>query len=86
MDEQTGNEQIGNEQIEPAGDAVCWLGLLCPECGAMPEEGGSQSPDAPCWRCGAVRAADADDADNASASADDADVDAPSAAEDPGRD
>lgn len=67
------DEQIGNEQIEPAGDEVCWLGLLCPECGAMPEEGGSQSPDAPCWRCAAVRAADAAAA-------------APSAAEDPGRD
>lgn len=30
------------------GDPVCWLGRLCPECGAMPTE---DSPDH-CWRCG----------------------------------
>ncbi|WP_216639469.1 hypothetical protein [Brachybacterium sp. P6-10-X1] len=40
----------------PVGEAACWLGLLCPECGAMPEEDGARDPGAPCWRCGAVRA------------------------------
>ena len=30
------------------GDAACWLGALCPECGAMPSEGTDR-----CWRCGA---------------------------------
>ena len=35
------------------GDAVCWLALVCPECGAMPtEEPADGSPDR-CWRCGA---------------------------------
>ncbi|WP_345421068.1 hypothetical protein [Pseudonocardia xishanensis] len=29
------------------GDPVCWLGRLCPECGAMPTE---DSPER-CWRC-----------------------------------
>jgi hypothetical protein len=33
------------------GDAVCWLGALCPECGAMPSEGSGDR----CWRCGAER-------------------------------
>jgi ribosomal protein S27AE len=33
---------------EEGGDAVCWLGQLCPECGAMPS---ADSPDR-CWRCG----------------------------------
>ncbi|MHA6630631.1 hypothetical protein ACU61A_34780 [Pseudonocardia sichuanensis] len=32
------------------GDPVCWLGALCPECGAMPSEGTDR-----CWRCGAER-------------------------------
>jgi uncharacterized OB-fold protein len=32
------------------GDPVCWLGALCPECGAMP----SADTDR-CWRCGAER-------------------------------
>lgn len=32
------------------GDVVCWLGMLCPECGAMPSEG-----DERCWRCGVER-------------------------------
>ncbi|GAA0906608.1 hypothetical protein [Pseudonocardia zijingensis] len=36
---------------EETGDAVCWLGMLCPECGAMPSEGATDR----CWRCGAVR-------------------------------
>jgi len=33
---------------DDGGDAVCWLGMLCPECGAMPGDGTSR-----CWRCGA---------------------------------
>jgi predicted amidophosphoribosyltransferase len=32
-----------------AGDPVCWLERLCPECRAMPTE---ESPRV-CWRCGA---------------------------------
>ena len=40
---------------EPAGEAVCWIGQLCPECGAMPEGAGAQDPSVPCWRCGTVR-------------------------------
>lgn len=42
--------------LEPAGDDACWLGELCPECGAMPEGAGAEEPAAPCWRCGALRA------------------------------
>jgi len=34
---------------EEGGDTVCWLGQLCPGCGAMPS---ADSPDR-CWRCGA---------------------------------
>jgi hypothetical protein len=33
---------------DDGGDAVCWLGMLCPECGAMPGAGTDR-----CWRCGA---------------------------------
>jgi hypothetical protein len=33
---------------DEGGDAVCWVGALCPDCGAMPTEG-----DDRCWRCGA---------------------------------
>lgn len=47
-----------DEETETAGESVCWLGLLCPECGAMPEENGAQGPGEPCWRCGAVPADD----------------------------
>jgi hypothetical protein len=33
------------------GDPVCWLAMLCPECGAVPGR-----LDAPaCWRCGTAR-------------------------------
>jgi hypothetical protein len=35
-----------------AGDPVCWLPMVCDECGAMREQG----PDAPCPRCGALPA------------------------------
>jgi hypothetical protein len=45
---------------DEGGDAVCWLGALCPECGAMPSEGTDR-----CWRCGAQRAADKDRRDQA---------------------
>lgn len=41
---------------EPAGEPVCWIGRLCPECGAMPEGAGEQDPSVPCWRCGTIRA------------------------------
>ena len=40
---------------QPAGEPVCWIGQLCPECGAMPEGAGAQDPSVPCWRCGTVR-------------------------------
>jgi hypothetical protein len=30
------------------GDAACWLGRVCPECGAL-DEG---AVEAGCWRCG----------------------------------
>ncbi|MCO5294689.1 MAG: hypothetical protein M9882_07270 [Homoserinimonas sp.] len=33
---------------ESNGDAACWLGQVCPECGAMIE---TELPAA-CWRCG----------------------------------
>ncbi|MGO1285971.1 MAG: hypothetical protein ACTHUU_12725 [Brachybacterium sp.] len=51
MDEQ--NEQ--NEREDPAGEAACWIGLLCPGCGAVPEGEGAKDPSVPCWRCGTVR-------------------------------
>jgi uncharacterized OB-fold protein len=35
---------------DEGGDAVCWLGALCPECGAMPSGESNR-----CWRCGAER-------------------------------
>lgn len=37
---------------EPGGEAVCWLERVCDQCGALAE------PPAPCWRCGAVLAAE----------------------------
>lgn len=40
----------------PVGDAACWIGQLCPECGAVPEGEGAEDPRVPCWRCGEVRA------------------------------
>jgi hypothetical protein len=43
------SDDVGDE----GGDPVCWLGALCPECGAMPGEDADR-----CWRCGAERPAD----------------------------
>ena len=34
-----------------SGDPVCWMHLLCPECGVIPT---AASPDR-CWQCGAPR-------------------------------
>src|SRR5688500_11091359 len=45
---------------DEGGDAVCWLGALCPECGAMPSEGTDR-----CWRCGAERRSGEEQADQA---------------------
>lgn len=56
-----------DEAPDPAGEDVCWLGLLCPECGAMPEGEGARDPRVPCWRCGAVRAQDPEGEDGGSA-------------------
>lgn len=50
------------DQEGTAGEAVCWIGLLCPECGAMPEGDGPRDPSVPCWRCGAIRPTDPDGA------------------------
>ncbi len=36
------------DNAESNGEAVCWLGQVCPECGAMIE---TELP-ADCWRCG----------------------------------
>jgi len=35
------------EQWEQGGDAACWLGRVCDNCGALIE--GSRG--VPCWRC-----------------------------------
>jgi len=35
---------------EPVGDAACWLGRVCPECGALDE---APTPAEVCARCGA---------------------------------
>lgn len=48
MDEVTDPMDLG-------GEAVCWLDLLCPECGAMPEGDSAGDPSVPCWRCGTAR-------------------------------
>ncbi|MCC8249328.1 hypothetical protein [Saccharothrix luteola] len=42
-------ESNENGVPEPAGDPVCWLSLVCPECGSVAE--GPVS--AVCARCGA---------------------------------
>jgi uncharacterized OB-fold protein len=39
---------VSDDDSDDSGDEVCWLGMLCPECGAMPSEGTDR-----CWRCGA---------------------------------
>ncbi|MES1212158.1 MAG: hypothetical protein ABUT11_01280 [Leifsonia sp.] len=35
------------DEIEQGGDAACWLGRVCDNCGALIE--GSRG--VPCWRC-----------------------------------
>ena len=52
------------DPVGPAGEAACWLGLLCPECGAMPEGDGARDPSVPCWRCGFVRAQSTEDGES----------------------
>lgn len=56
----TGVTGITGVSADTGGDAACWLGELCPECGAVPEGEGAQDPTVPCWRCGTVRASSAD--------------------------
>ncbi|MGO1182877.1 MAG: hypothetical protein ACTHZ5_02285 [Micrococcaceae bacterium] len=35
------------------GDPVCWLSRVCPECGAMLDDGAVQNQShRTCWRCG----------------------------------
>ncbi|CCW12929.1 hypothetical protein QLG13_10630 [Rhodococcus aetherivorans] len=38
-----------NDVPAAAGDPVCWMHRVCPDCGFFLEE-----PEAPCPRCGAV--------------------------------
>ena len=44
----TDEPEGGTAPIAPpsGGDPVCWLGELCPDCGAFPEAGATR-----CWRC-----------------------------------
>ena len=51
----TGRAELPGMEEAPEGEAACWLGMLCPECGAVPEGAGAQDATVPCWRCGAVR-------------------------------
>ncbi len=44
------------EGVDAGGDAACWLGLLCPDCGAVREP----ATAAECWRCGAALPRDRD--------------------------
>ena len=34
--------------LENGGDAACWLGRVCPDCGALNDAPGPEA----CWRCG----------------------------------
>ncbi|GGA55350.1 hypothetical protein GCM10011490_01530 [Pseudoclavibacter endophyticus] len=45
-----GSETVTGDQ-DGGGDAACWLGLVCPGCGAMRETGRDSDGEA-CWRCG----------------------------------
>ena len=56
----TGRAGLPGMEEVPEGEAACWLGMLCPECGAMPEGEGARDPRVPCWRCGTVREPDPD--------------------------
>ncbi len=39
------------EERTQSGDPVCWMHLLCSDCGALPT---ATSPDR-CWQCGTPR-------------------------------
>jgi hypothetical protein len=39
----------GDQESHDAGDPVCWLTKVCPECGLFAEDG----PPTTCARCGA---------------------------------
>jgi uncharacterized OB-fold protein len=36
------------DDFDAGGDAACWLGRVCPDCGALEEGPATES----CWRCG----------------------------------
>lgn len=42
------DERTALEPDELGGDAACWLGSVCADCGAMIEG----PPGTACWRCG----------------------------------
>ena len=46
------------EHETEGGDPVCWMHLLCPSCGAMPDPDASDGDEPPttCPRCGEERA------------------------------
>jgi rubrerythrin len=50
-----GTVSPGDGADAEGGDPVCWLHLLCPDCGAMIEQ---QPPPDHCVRCGAELPAD----------------------------
>ncbi len=56
LDRPGGRDRVVPVEVRPDGDEACWLGELCPECGAMPEGESARDPSVPCWRCGYVRA------------------------------
>lgn len=49
----TAPQAAAADAAEYGGDAVCWLGRVCPECGAM-NEGAPDGATRPCWHCGAI--------------------------------
>ena len=44
----------GQPPAEPAGDPVCWLHRVCPDCGRLADE----DPPTRCPGCGALLTAD----------------------------
>ncbi|MEJ8282100.1 hypothetical protein [Pseudonocardia spirodelae] len=44
----------GDGREADAGDPVCWLDRLCPDCGAMPSPEDDGGLPQSCWRCGAA--------------------------------